>query len=1505
MGLSNRTANDDTAIRRGPLDENIEVSKPGRYYPEEYNDQISIVSQANVLKGEIPKSLASIVEHYDDFKISTWANDEDTETYKYSVDKKYENAMYQEQLQLDMLNQNYDRFKRLQSDIDKAIEFANNTEGAKVEEEVGKVLLDYKNPEEIANAPAALRQWQQTYETYAIEALSKARGDDYQNAHAQAEANMQDIINNATNLVISGRVANPAEGMKQLLPRLLEYKGVMPYQKWSRACNDAFSKLVHMSAIRIQDMFQKGQFQGGAEEAIQALNNLCINYRQMTLDVTDKQGNVSQMTFTLDMQTQQECWKIFNDAKSGGDPSDSILTTTVSDWETQVGWKEVAKGKLDNNIPNFNADALDNITNTTLDDILKSNASASSKANKAKEIYEKAAVIRAQLSIGELYLHFGEKTGVTLQQSLNKLNRDLKNDTDFTNYNLEIPTGTGNPIIVGSAGFLSKLPQFGDGGLATREYWINYRDTLQKMVTTLNNSAPHNIVAEIDSDLSAISKNIPNLISVNSLVSKSGANVSINQQGVMNLSQELNNYRRNSSKYNMVVPLSDNTIGNMVEAIESSGATIQEQQCMYRAVAAALSDSNYLTDIIGYAERTKDGKASKFITALAQTDNSEASKTLMNTMSILYSDPQELKIANDKLNSNSQLNELTIGSVLTSGGPTANLNISSNEAPLFSDMLTQVKLIAAYTQPASKQKAYCESMMRKLIDPMYVSKNTINGIPMSRPFKYSPQMSMYKGQAGEQRMANVFRSAVNELNIQKTNGRIPNNYNISIYSDNKTGSFYYTVNGKRIATSIPGARSQYIGQHLENETTKRYSPNQVGMANALKFISDLGTSDKIFRQKFMTNSYNLTTDEMKKAHPSKLQMIKGGSTSRTYNQVVNSNDAAVQKDFAALSAWWNNSDNFVKAVQAPSNKNVNGSIQNMHGEASRIMSKGQATTYTRGGVSNNASTIQDESSRRNKILTTVDRGAEAKSHILGFAANISDMDIIENFAESNMTHASKINQDGISIPITHAAVGNEDYIDAFNSAMEFGFDITDAYIPNVTMDYYSPERESDILEQGKYGKLIGTATGFAADTTKGASLVKDGFDGTKDKAPISKGKTYTRNEIQDLVDYYADMWQIPRRLAHAMIGQESGYQQRVTSNKGAHGLAQIMPETAKSLGVTDRSDAAQSAWGGCKYLAQNFRSFGSWPLALAAYNAGPGRVKAAGGIPNIKETQNYVKNIMAKAGMSYGGNYSVSFELNDKNLKFIDKDTNRLSDKGMNNLMYLVEQGAGYKDKVECIYTNRPELLSNDSQYKDFAKYRNKKGTDGKPLFRKGNVNGFQVKIKSDGLSSVSLNPASIPAIADSVATRQCETLPANNRDSIEALITTFSDRYNKQHQMSDKIGSALFGLAGLSVDDYNSYGVPLSVCANPEMQARVLNQEFQRAKNILGSERKAVFALAGGDLRDSNGIIKSWAEVKQDKEAFMKDWFIQPSEDATRRDKINTLVSNYDKLYNNIRGIA
>ncbi len=132
------------------------------------------------------------------------------------------------------------------------------------------------------------------------------------------------------------------------------------------------------------------------------------------------------------------------------------------------------------------------------------------------------------------------------------------------------------------------------------------------------------------------------------------------------------------------------------------------------------------------------------------------------------------------------------------------------------------------------------------------------------------------------------------------------------------------------------------------------------------------------------------------------------------------------------------------------------------------------------------------------------------------------------------------------------------------------------------------------------------------------------------KAPPRRASRSKPSQFDALIERTASAHGVDTALVKAMVQVESAFDPYAVSHKGAYGLMQLMPETARRYGVVDPADPVQNVRGGVRYLRHLMRLFGDdTRLALAAYNAGENAVKRYGGIPPYDETRNYVRKVMA------------------------------------------------------------------------------------------------------------------------------------------------------------------------------------------------------------------------------------------------------------------------------------
>ena len=133
--------------------------------------------------------------------------------------------------------------------------------------------------------------------------------------------------------------------------------------------------------------------------------------------------------------------------------------------------------------------------------------------------------------------------------------------------------------------------------------------------------------------------------------------------------------------------------------------------------------------------------------------------------------------------------------------------------------------------------------------------------------------------------------------------------------------------------------------------------------------------------------------------------------------------------------------------------------------------------------------------------------------------------------------------------------------------------------------------------------------------------------GNDTDGPIPSYRGNYKGEYLEVAKAAARKHDVPEDLFLRLVQRESGWNIYAVSSKGATGLAQLMPDTADRLGV-DINDPQENLEGGARYLKMMYDRFGTWKLALAAYNAGPGAVEANNGIPPYEETKNYVLAIL-------------------------------------------------------------------------------------------------------------------------------------------------------------------------------------------------------------------------------------------------------------------------------------
>ncbi|MGH6997912.1 MAG: lytic transglycosylase domain-containing protein [Phenylobacterium sp.] len=158
--------------------------------------------------------------------------------------------------------------------------------------------------------------------------------------------------------------------------------------------------------------------------------------------------------------------------------------------------------------------------------------------------------------------------------------------------------------------------------------------------------------------------------------------------------------------------------------------------------------------------------------------------------------------------------------------------------------------------------------------------------------------------------------------------------------------------------------------------------------------------------------------------------------------------------------------------------------------------------------------------------------------------------------------------------------------------------------------------------------LLAASPAAAADWSHAGGALMVGSPSAQ-APPADEPAARSKQPFAELVEAAAARYGLDPKLLHSLVIVESGYRADAVSSAGAVGLTQLMPATARELGVIDRTDPRANLLGGAAYLSEQLARFQDLKLALAAYNSGPSRVAALGRVPPIQETEVYVGRVIS------------------------------------------------------------------------------------------------------------------------------------------------------------------------------------------------------------------------------------------------------------------------------------
>jgi hypothetical protein len=1453
--------------------EAIDVPRSTTYAPVEFSGQIAATQEGRSSLAEIPKSAAGIVLAHNEYKRTEKEGDIALDDTQDALNQKE----LEETFKLSENNRVQAMSMQMLDTMDKRRKEALADPNGSIYNATQEVFEEYEMPDEFLNSPYAMAQWQNMHSNYQKTLAPKAFDTDRERETARMDFNIKNQLGIATGMIHSGSTFE--EAFTNYMKQISNYKGVMDDKKFIESVNSGGQSLLQ---TQLAVLVTQAKTENWDIDRINVeLKRFRDTYNQMTFawtDTADKpimEGD-KQATFDLFMnaQTHDKIGQFYGELVTrAASKSKAGVSVDIGQHDKAIDWAEFKKTGYNGFLRRTSRDEIPTKLTERVNEIKAAGGGAAATDKKVKDAVKKYGAFFISKSIAD---------------SINASNMSPSAISQFTTrLDMDINKG-GYP---------------GD--------WLDYKCTIKVGDQTLTVELPEEIKQYITSDEQALvlwkeatghlsnlaksgAKSADFLSTTNSTYSSAETNVVALAVPDPDSGQDFRSRFIRSvgdGKFRPKYENSELTDAHIIMSQTAEGLDAGQAGLSTNMISAAKytldnidNEQERLAGAMVWAQAWKDtGYAASFLLTESPKngakDQNDISDSSMMLQGAIFWDKTQYEQVSEAMEKGLSIKGLSktyqtgdardnsrrsiIASVINKN----NVPSSMYKALFYAcDIYGQALAQNATTTSEQDYRTQLERATQDMIDRSFHTFSS--GTHMrNKVYKYSRQMF-------NQDLPRLDKAMSKTIDYLRPffDTRL-----ISFQPNAETGDFDIALDGQVIAgisssgeeVPIASMITEYTRQGKTDTIGRPIEPEKLGALIAMRtFMGILATDDLSIQQQYDKARKTIGGKEAYKQARGPLvsgedrlymsmaqRLSKGSATEKVFADAINTGEATAEFSAHDIKKYRENAARYLNVLSKPDLADI---YLMSHKDPSAWVMTGRKTIV--------------------RVADAMKKEAELKyaPDAIHSTKHTQIIDVM-HWAEQFMTDAHKVSQGNASLPMAAAAVG-EDYHDQRNAAKTAGYNIS-----GVDMDGIA---NTDPIEDEDEEDDIGVPTGMAA--------------------PIAPRKMeYTKAELQTKANRAADKYQIPRSLMNALVVQESGYKVDAKSKAGASGLMQLMPATAKSLGVTDIFDVDQNIDAGARYLQQQYKRFGSWPLALAAYNAGPGAVddylngtnftggnpkkRKTGGIPNYPETQNYVKNIMAKSGLNkntYGINFSIAGNIN----RFIDRDMGMLSVSGVSKFLDMLNGTNAYKGKIDSISTNRRELLEDKPEYRDFAKFRAMKTADGKPLFVAGDVDGFRVNMKKQGGSK--LNPAADLALAEDAVNNQADIFEPVSHETARTLLRLFDNRYELD---GDKKGN--FGLANLSVEEYNRYGIPLNCMDNPIFQNRVLVHEFQRANDLLGSERKAIFALAGGDLRTPEGEVKSWKDIKSDDMAYEKEWYIAPSADDKRRNTINEVLAMFDKL--------